>query len=92
MESDEPRPENNFLREWIHWIMGGLIVWGLLLGLGAYLFHGDANTVRQGKAETEAILRGIIVAACAVAFVGFWWVMLATRGARSTKFQGPSAK
>ena len=40
--------EKNLLREWIHWIMGGLIVWGLLLGLGTYLYDSGifANATR----------------------------------------------
>jgi high-affinity Fe2+/Pb2+ permease len=68
MNSDEPKPENNFLREWIHWIMGGLLAWGFLLGLGAYLYGGE-----------HALLRGLIVATCATAFVTFWWAMLMAR-------------
>ena len=68
MQSDEPKPENNFLREWIHWIMGGLLAFGLLLALGAYLQGGN-----------HALMRGLIVALCTAAFVTFWWTMLMIR-------------
>lgn len=74
--------EKSLLREWIHWIMGGLIAWGLLLGLGAYLYSSDPSVTRNDQAETEAILRGVIIATCAVGFVTFWWVMLIVRERR----------
>jgi hypothetical protein len=82
MTSDEPNAENNFLREWIHWIMGGLLAFGFLLALGAYLQGGN-----------HALMRGLIVALCTAAFVTFWWTMLMARGNRgSAKFQVPGAK
>ena len=79
--------EKSLFRDWIHWIMGSLVAWGLLLGLGAYLFNSNrlgsgANAARQANEESEAILRGVIVATCAVAFVSFWWLMLALRERR----------
>ena len=83
--SEVAASEKGLLREWIHWIMGGLIVWGLLLGLGAYLYRADPTLARTSEAETEAILRGIIVATCAVAFVSFWWVMLWNRERRVSR-------
>lgn len=81
-ESDEPTQQNNFLRQWIHWIMGGLLAWGFLLGLGAYLYGGE-----------HALLRGLIVAMCATAFVTFWWAALLIRGdgpRKRANLKGPS--
>lgn len=116
--SDVTASEKSLLREWIHWIMGSLVVWGLLLGVGTYLYDsglfparaqpqpGTVPSVvlspkdppgsppkevarppvvvkrRTGAEEKEAILRGIIVATCVVAFVTFWWVMLYLRERR----------
>jgi hypothetical protein len=80
--SEVAASEKHLLHEWIHWIMGGLVVWGLLLGLGAYLYFPGGPTPRSSAEEQKAILRGIIVATCAVAFVTFWWVMLWTRERR----------
>jgi len=110
IQSDEPKPENNFLREWIHWIMGGLLAWGLLLGLGAYIYgrYTEVPTqppsesvvvlksketrsspptykIRSEADERKAILRGLIVATCATAFVTFWWAMLMVRERRLSK-------
>lgn len=80
--SEVPASEKGLLREWIHWIMGSLVVWGLLLGVGAYIYRADPTIVRSSGEEKEAILRGIIVATCAVAFVTFWWAMLYLRERR----------
>lgn len=80
--SDVSASAQGLLRGWIHWIMGGLVAWGLLLGLGAYLYTPDPSVARSAEAEKEAIIRGIIVATCAVVFVTFWWVMLALRQRR----------
>jgi hypothetical protein len=81
--SEVSASEKSLLREWIHWIMGGLIVWGVLLGVGAYIYRADPSIERTSGDEKEAILRGIIVATCVVAFVSFWWVMLSLRDRRS---------
>jgi hypothetical protein len=62
--------------------MGSLVVWGLLLGVGTYMYRADWSVARSSGAEKEAILRGIIVATCTVAFVTFWWVMLWMRERR----------
>ncbi len=42
-----------------------LLVWGLLLALGAYLFRGEFD-----------IRKPIIILACVGTFVGFWGLML----------------
>ncbi|QDU27797.1 hypothetical protein ETAA8_28880 [Anatilimnocola aggregata] len=64
----------NPTQQWIPWIMGGLLVWGAVLGLGAYLFGGE-----------HAEIRGGIVFICALIFVSFWWMMLTARSWRKPK-------
>ncbi len=50
----------------IRWLMLVILVWGLLLALGTYLFGGN-----------KPLLRALIVAGCTLAFLGFWMVALA---------------
>lgn len=73
-ESNPPstRKTKQDFQQWIPWLMAALVAWGALLGLGAYLY-GDKH--RE--------LRGLIVFACALVFVLFWWVALTFR--RPTK-------
>lgn len=51
--------------------MSALLAWGALLGLGAYLVGGK-----------YAEMRGLIVFACALVFVQFWWLALTLKGRR----------
>jgi hypothetical protein len=50
----------------IWWLMLVILVWGLLLALGTYLFGGN-----------KPLFRALIVAGCTLAFLGFWAVALA---------------
>jgi len=68
---NEPQADPNSLRYWIRWIMLGLVAWGVLLGLGAYLYGGN-----------YALLKAVIIAVCAIVFVEFWWLMLIARERR----------
>ncbi|WP_254507538.1 hypothetical protein [Anatilimnocola floriformis] len=70
---NEVKPAN-FLRQWIHWIMLGLIAWGVFLGFGAYLYGGK-----------YAGLKAVIIAVCAIVFVEFWWLMLIARERRMAR-------
>jgi hypothetical protein len=69
--NDQLKTEPNFLREWIYWIMGGLLAWGALIALGAYLYGGN-----------YALLKAVIILTCAFIFVEFWWLMLISRERR----------
>lgn len=51
-----------------YWIMLGLLLWGGYLAIGAVWFGG-----------TLALWRGLIVFACTLAFLGFWWLALLVR-------------
>ena len=44
-------------------IMGGMIVWGAYIAVGAYLYNKDP-------------WRGVIVMACVGLFLGFWLLLL----------------
>jgi fatty acid desaturase len=50
------------------WLMLAVLVWGLLLALGTFLFGGN-----------QPVWRAAIVAGCTVAFLGFWLAALAVR-------------
>lgn len=58
------------------WLISvAVLVWGLFLALGAYLnFPLNSNPWRFA-----------VVFGCVLAFLGFWWVMLAQRNARLRK-------
>jgi len=58
----------------IWWLMLAILVWGLLLALGTFLFGGNQPVLRAG-----------IVAGCTLAFLGFWIAALAVRGRGSTR-------
>lgn len=49
----------------IPWIVIGLVVWGGLLALGAYVFQGQYD-----------VRKPLIIMACVGLFVGFWAVMI----------------
>ena len=70
MKADEElssQPGVNMTR----WIMLAVLVWGLLLALGTYLFGGN-----------QPALRAAIVAGCTLAFLGLWLAALAMRQRR----------
>jgi hypothetical protein len=48
-------------------IMGGMVVWGAYVALGAYLYNYNP-------------WRGLIVMACVGLFLGFWLLMLWLQG------------
>jgi hypothetical protein len=50
------------------WLMLSILVWGLLLALGTFLFGGN-----------QPLVRATIVAGCTFAFVGFWIAALVVR-------------
>ena len=52
----------------MRWLMAAILVWGLLLALGTFLFGGNQPLLRAG-----------IVAGCTLAFLGFWLAALAVR-------------
>ncbi len=49
----------------IYWIMGGLLVWGLIHTIGVYVSSANAD-----------IRKPILVYSCVFAFLGFWAVMI----------------
>lgn len=53
------------------WIMLAVLVWGLLLALGTYLFGGN-----------QPVIRAAIVAGCTLGFLGLWLTALAMRQRR----------
>ena len=50
------------------WLMLAILVWGMLLALGTFLFGGN-----------QPVLRAVIVAGCTLAFLSLWAVALAVR-------------
>lgn len=50
-------------------IVASVLVWGLFLGIGAYLYNHN-------------IWRLVMVMGCVTGFLGFWGIMLAARRAR----------
>jgi high-affinity Fe2+/Pb2+ permease len=50
----------------IRWLMLVILVWGLILALGTYLFGGN-----------HPLLRATIVAGCTLAFLALWLAALA---------------
>jgi len=51
-----------------HWLMVAVLVWGLLLALGTFLFGGN-----------QPLLRAAIVIGCTLGFLGLWIGALAAR-------------
>jgi len=70
-DSDRPVSGRNAT---MRWLMLAILVWGLLLALGTFLFGGNQPVLRAG-----------IVAGCTLAFLGFWMAALAVRGRSRTK-------
>ena len=54
-----------------YWIMLAVLVWGLLLAVGTFLFGGN-----------HPLLRAAIVVGCTLAFLGLWLAALALRQRR----------
>ncbi len=79
--TDQPQTEPNFLRQWIYWIMGGLLAWGALIAGGAYLYGGK-----------YALLKAVIILVCAVVFVEFWWLMLIARDRKLNRLSSKEEK
>jgi len=52
-------------------LMLALLIWGVLLAVGTLIFPGNL-----------AIVRGVLVLGCTLAFVGFWVLMLLYRNRR----------
>lgn len=50
------------------WLMLAILLWGLLLALGTYLFGGN-----------QPVWRATIVAGCTLAFLGLWALALGMR-------------
>jgi hypothetical protein len=61
MKPESPEERNVI----IPYIVIGLIVWGGLLALGAYVFRGEYD-----------LRKPLIILACVGLFVGFWGIML----------------
>jgi len=57
------------LRNPILWIMLAVVTWGVFHAVGAYRFNHNP-------------WRGVMVVGCSLAFLGFWWLMLASRRSR----------
>ena len=53
----------------IRWIMVAVLVWGVILAIGAWRLNNDPR-------------RLLVVLACVIAFLGFWGAMLAARSRR----------
>lgn len=68
MKKDQPtkRPVN-----WTLWIMVAVLIWGGYLAIGALRAPGNLQS-----------LRGLIIFACTLAFLGFWWLALVLRQRR----------
>lgn len=62
----KPRPVN-----WTLWIMLAVLAWGFYLAVGAILSGGN-----------QPSLRGLIIFACTLAFLGLWGLALALRARR----------
>lgn len=60
-ENEEQRQNYVVLRN----IVLGLLAWGVVLGLGAYLFRGQHDYRKP-----------LIIIGCVVLFIGFWGLML----------------
>jgi hypothetical protein len=65
------KPQN---RRGVHLIMLAVLIWGMILsiGVGMYGVHPRTGEV----AYHPNFLRGAVVMACVLVFLGFWQVML----------------
>jgi hypothetical protein len=57
----------------LRWLMLAILIWGLLLALGTFLFGGNQPLLKAG-----------IVIGCTLAFIGLWAGALAARRGKST--------
>ncbi len=64
-ESERPAADHTATTRWI---MLAVLIWGMLLALGTFLFGGN-----------QPVWRAAIVAGCTLAFLGFWWAALTVR-------------
>jgi len=64
-ESERPAADQTSTTRWL---MLAILVWGLILALGTFLFGGN-----------QPVLRAAIVAGCTLAFLGLWIAALAVR-------------
>ena len=65
-------------RQLLQIIMVAVAIWGSTLALGAFLFGRDPETGNITLSINP--MRGLIVFGCVASFLGFWAIMLATRG------------
>ena len=56
------------------WIMAGVTAWGLYLAIGGYLYGGR-----------QAVMRGVLIFGCTLAFLLFWIVVLSAKRRRDNK-------
>ncbi len=57
----------------VGWIMVAILVWGLLLAVGSFLFTMDV----------WGVIRGAIIMVCVSAFVGGWFALTKRQARRS---------
>lgn len=81
MTEPKPKTEANLLREWIHWIMWGLLGWGAMIGGGAYFYGGK-----------YALVKAVVIIVCAMVFVLFWWLMLIMRDRKLSRLAAKQDK
>ena len=68
-------------RRFVRWIMFSVLIWGVVLAIGAALYGVHPRTGRIEYAPYP--LRGGVLLACVLAFLGFWQLMLRVRAGRS---------
>jgi hypothetical protein len=64
-------------RRLLYGIMLAVLVWGVLLAIGAALFGPDPDTGQVALAPN--LWRGVIVLACVGFFLGGWWLLVMRR-------------
>jgi hypothetical protein len=60
-------------------IAGGLLLWGGMFALGAYL---ELGSERPAEDSSRALLKGLITIGCTLAFLAFWGIALWNRSRR----------
>lgn len=60
-------------------IAGGLLLWGGMFALGAYL---ELGSERPAQDSTRALQKGLITIGCTLAFLAFWGIALWNRNRR----------
>ena len=61
----------------LRWIMLAVLIWGIVLSIGAALYGVHPRTGSISYAPYP--LRGGVLLACVLVFLGFWEVMLRVR-------------